>query len=271
MKARAEALVNMVEGVAPATVRQIYYQATVRGVIEKTEAGYAKMQRLLARLRRDGEMDYHDIADNTRWMRKPRTYSSLEEAVTHTARTYRKSLWDNTDEYVEVWLEKDALAGVIFPVTSEFDVPLMVSRGYASLSFLHSAAEDMNLEERPCYIYHLGDWDPSGQDAARHIEETLRELAPDAEIYFERLAVTHRLIELLALPSRPTKRSDTRSKNWRGDSVELDAIHPDELRGIVRCHIEGHLSPEQFKVLKVAEESERELLQSWVESLEAAE
>ncbi len=157
---------------------------------------------------------------------------------------------------------------MIFPVTSEFDVPLMVSRGYASLSFLHSAAEDMNLEDRPCYIYHLGDWDPSGQDAARHIEETLRELAPDAEIYFERLAVTRRLIELFGLPSRPTKRSDTRSKNWHGDSVELDAIHPEELRGIVRCNIEAHLSPEQFKVLKVAEESERGLLQHWAERLE---
>ena len=167
MEARAEALVDIVSEIAPATVRQVFYQATVRGVIEKTEAGYAKVQRLLAQLRRAGDIDYHDTA--------------------------------------------------------------------------------------------------------RHIEETLRELAPDAEINFERLAVTPYLIDWLDLPGRPTKRSDTRSKYWRGDSVELDAINPDQLRHIVQITIEAHLSPEQFRVLKVAEESEREVLQSWVESLEAAE
>ena len=164
MEARAEALIDIVEEIAPATVRQVFYQATVRNVIEKTEAGYAKVQRLLADLRRDGEIDYRNIADNTRWMRKPETYSSIQAAVDDTATFYRKSLWDNTDVYCEVWLEKDALSGVLWPVTSKYDVPLMVSRGYASLSFLHSAAESMDAEERPCHVYHLGDWDPSGQD-----------------------------------------------------------------------------------------------------------
>ncbi len=133
-----------------------------------------------------------------------------------------------------------------------------------------NAAETMGYEERPCHIYHLGDWDPSGQDAARHIEETLRDLAPDAEIYFERIAVTQDQIEEWDLPSRPTKSSDTRSRKWRGgDSVELDSIHPDELRQLVQDVIEEHLPPEKFAVLKVAESSERELLLSWAESLEA--
>jgi len=272
MEARAEALIDIVAEIAPATVRQVFYQATVRGVIEKTEAGYAKVQRMLADLRRDCEIDYRDIADNTRWMRKLKTYSSLEEAVNYAARTYRKRLWDNTDVYCEVWLEKDALSGVLWPVTSKYDVPLMVSRGYASLSFLHSAADTMEGEGRPCHVYHLGDWDPSGQDAARAIEVTLRKLAPDAEIYFERIAVTQDQIEQWDLPSRPTKSSDTRSRKWRGgDSVELDSIHPDELRQLVQDVIEEHLPPDEFKILKVAEASERELLQAWAESVEAAE
>ena len=164
MEARAEALVDIVTDIAPATVRQVFYQATVRGVIEKTEGGYSKVQRLLADLRRDGEIDYSDIADNTRWMRKPDTYSSIQEAAQNTARFYRKSLWNDTNVYCEIWLEKDALSGVLRPITKKYDVPLMVSRGYASLSFLHSAAESMDAEERPCHVYHLGDWDPSGQD-----------------------------------------------------------------------------------------------------------
>jgi hypothetical protein len=78
--------------------------------------------------------------DNTRWQRKPRTFNGIEEALQHTAQFYRKSLWADAGSYVELWLEKDALAGVVLPVTSMFDVPLMVARGYASLSFLYSAA-----------------------------------------------------------------------------------------------------------------------------------
>jgi len=139
MEARADALIEIVTEIAPCTVRQVFYQATVRGVIEKTEAGYGKVQRMLTDLRRDGEIDYSDVADNTRWMRKPRTWSSLKLAVEQTAATYRKALWDDAGEYVEIWLEKDALSGVLWPITSKYDVPLMVSRGYASLSFLHSA------------------------------------------------------------------------------------------------------------------------------------
>lgn len=173
MKARTEFLINIVADIAPCTVRQVFYQAMVRDIVEKTEAGYGKVQRMLAQLRRDGFIGWDDIVDNTRFMRKPRTWSSLKSAVDRTAATYRKALWDETDSYVEIWVEKDALTGVIFPVTSKYDVPLMPARGYSSLTFLHSAAEDMEDEDRPCHVYHLGDWDPSGQDAARHAPATL--------------------------------------------------------------------------------------------------
>jgi hypothetical protein len=122
-----------------------------------------------------------------------------------------------------VWLEKDALAGVVYPITSSYDMPLMVARGYASLSFLHSAAEYINSLDVPTYIYHLGDFDPSGVNAGEKIEQTLREMAPDAEIEFERVAVQHWQIEAWNLPTRPTKASDTRAKNFGDISVELKA------------------------------------------------
>ena|SRR5262249_32462554 len=82
---------------------------------------------------------------------KPRTFDSVEQALRDTAAFYRKSLWTDADAYVEIWLEKDALAGVVLPVTSMFDVPLMVARGYASLSFLHDAAEAINGLNVPAY------------------------------------------------------------------------------------------------------------------------
>jgi hypothetical protein len=258
MEARRQALLDIVEAMEPMTVRQVFYQATVRGVVDKTESGYAKVQNDLAEMRRCGELPYGWIVDNTRWQRKPRSYTSIEQALQETARFYRKDLWHAADEYVEIWLEKDALSGVVLPVTEMYDCPLMVARGYASLSFLHSAAEAIEYIGKPTFIYHLGDFDPSGVNAGEKIEETLRELAPSAEIHFERIAVTPRQIEAWSLPTRPTKRSDTRSKDFGEISVELDAIEPARLRAIVAMVIEDHLPEHQFKVLKAAEESERQ-------------
>jgi hypothetical protein len=258
---RREALLAIVEGGRPMTVRQVFYQATVRGLVEKAESGYGKVQTDLTVMRRAGELPYDWLADNTRWQRKPRTFRSVEEALRDTAAFYRKNLWLDADAYVEIWLEKDALSGVIYPVTSMYDVPLMVARGYASLSFLFSAAEYINTLDVPAYIYHLGDFDPSGVNAGEKIEETLRDLAPDADIVFERIAVTEEQITDWDLPTRPTKASDTRAKAFGSTlSVELDAIEPNQLRALVQATIERHLPAEQFEVLKAAEESERDII-----------
>jgi len=254
----------------PMTVRQVYYQATVRNVIEKTEAGYGKIQTDLVQMRRAGSLPYDWLADNTRWQRRPRTYDGVQAALEDTARFYRKSLWADADGYVEIWLEKDALAGVIMPVTSMYDVPLMVARGYASLSFLHSAAEYIREIDVPAYIYHFGDYDPSGVNAAEKIESTLREMAPDAKIHFERVAVTPEQIDQWLLPTRPTKLSDTRSKGFGSVSVELDAIPPDDLRELVRTVIEWHVPRHQFEIMKVAEASEREIIKRLVSGLEVS-
>jgi hypothetical protein len=266
---RRDALFEIIADMRPMTVRQVFYQASVRGIIEKTEAGYGKVQHDLVLMRRAGVLPYDWLTDATRWQRKPQTFGGVEEALTETARFYRKSLWADADSYVEVWLEKDALAGVIYPVTSTYDVPLMVARGYASLSFLHSAAEYINDLEVPAYIYHLGDFDPSGVNAGEKIEETLNDLAPDAEIHFERIAVTPRQIEAFDLPTRPTKQTDSRSRNFGDISVELDAIEPAELRHIVQAAIENHLPLERLKVLQAAEQSERELIGNLVRSVAA--
>jgi hypothetical protein len=257
---RREALLAIIDDGKPMTVRQVFYQATVRGLVEKAESGYAKVQTDLTVMRRAGDLSYDWLADNTRWQRKPRTFDSVESALQETAQFYRKSLWRDADSYVEIWLEKDALAGVVYPITNMYDVPLMVARGYASLSFLYSAAEHINELSVPTYIYHCGDFDPSGVNAGEKIGETLRELAPDAKIYFERIAVTPEQISEWDLPTRPTKTSDTRSKGFGTISVELDAIEPNQLRSLVQDAIEQHLPADRFEVLKAAEESEREII-----------
>lgn len=260
MAARNEALIRIVAEIRPCTVRQTYYQATVRGIVEKTEAGYDKVQRALVELRMSGRIPFRSITDNTRWQIKPNTHDSVKDALEETARLYRRAVWSDVDAYVEFWLEKDALAGVVQPITAKYDVPLMVARGFSSISFLHSAAEDINALDKPANIYHLGDHDPSGVCAGEKIEETLRKFAPGADIHFQRLAVLPDQIAAWKLPSRPTKKTDSRAKNFAGDSVELDSVHPDQLRHLVELHILEHLPESQMKVLRVAEESEREIL-----------
>jgi hypothetical protein len=266
---RREKLYEIIEAMRPMTVRQVFYQASVRGFVEKSEAGYSKVQTDLVQMRRAGNLPYAWLADNTRWQRKPETFDGVADALNETARFYRKALWADAADYVEIWLEKDALAGVVMPVTSLYDVPLMVARGYASLSFLHSAAEYIGTLDVPTYIYHLGDFDPSGVNAGEKIEQTLREMAPNAEIIFERLAVNAEQIAEWDLPTRPTKTTDTRAKNFGDISVELDAIEPGQLRGLVEEALQYHLPAQKLRVLQVAEESERTLIRKLVASMGA--
>jgi hypothetical protein len=254
----------------PMTVRQVFYQATVRSLIAKTENGYGQVVDDLTKMRQSGMLPYHWLVDSTRMQRKPRTFGSPREAAQETAAFYRKALWALADEYVEIWIEKDALTGVVFPITSEYDVPLMSARGYSSLSFLHSAAETIIERDVPTFIYHLGDFDPSGVNAGECVDRTLKEMAPDADITFERLAVTPDQIRDWRLPTRPTKKQDSRAKRFGVDvpSVELDAIHPDRLRALVRDAIERHLPARELEVLKAAEASERELFRSWAAQMQ---
>ena len=241
----------------PCTVRQVFYLAMVRGLVPKLETGYAKVQRLLVEMRLADELPWEWLADNTRWSRKPASYTNLAEATDWWSAGYRRSLIPALG-HVEIWLEKDALAGVIYPVTAEWDVPLMVTRGFASLSFLHGAAMAMDDYETATF-YYLGDHDPSGTSIDANVERRLRQWRPDVDLNFKRIAVTETQIADWNLPSRPTKQTDTRIKSWTGgESVELDAIEPETLRGLVRDAIESHVDPDVYARIRTVEAAERQ-------------
>jgi hypothetical protein len=106
----------------PQTMRGVFYQATVRGLIDKTEPGYKVVQRCLADMRRSSMLPFDYIADSTRWMRKPTTHSDVEAVLFDAWRYYRKAIWNSQADYVEVWMEKDALAGVIYEVTGRGNI-----------------------------------------------------------------------------------------------------------------------------------------------------
>ena len=266
-----DAIREVLEKDHPQTVRQVFYALTVRGVITKAEIEYHRtVIRLLVGMRETGEIPFDWLADNTRWQRKPATFVGLDSCLNNTAKAYRRDLWAAAPLYLEIWCEKDALAGVLVEETEVYDVPLMVARGYASISFLHSAAKAIEAKGKPAHIYHFGDLDPSGVDAARDIEAKLRRYASGAEIHFERPAVTREQVERWNLPTRPTKTTDTRAKKFIGTSVELDAIPAAKLRGLVKKSIEKHIDKQQLNLLRIAEKSERELLTKWATTLMGA-
>ena len=130
---RENAILSWTEAHHPVTIRGIFYKMSSLDLVEKTESGYRTVQGLCKSLRQERRLDFSWISDNTRWMRRPTTYNSLQDCLLDAGRYYRKSLWNTQNQYCEIWCEKDALTGTIYPVIEKWDVPLMVSRGYASL------------------------------------------------------------------------------------------------------------------------------------------
>jgi hypothetical protein len=293
MAERARFFVDYAAAHGPVTVRQLYYRAEVLGLpgIDKTESSYAKTQRQVLALRRAGRLDYQHIADATRWMRKSRTYDSVAAALQHTAQFYRKALWRDATDHVEIWVEKDALAGVIFPVTEEYDVALMVARGFCSETFCFEAVEAAKQFDRPYWVYYLGDLDRAGRDAATSLKEKLERFGAlnRVLVLFEQIAIEAADVlrfnerdgralvflhgvtqpdDLRSLPTRTPKRTSAADCNWPHPyAIELDAIEPDDLRRIVRTAIERHLPADQLRILKIAETSERTLIAGLVDQI----
>ncbi|MFN2488795.1 MAG: hypothetical protein ABR529_03460 [Actinomycetota bacterium] len=284
-------LFQICEANHPVTVRQAFYQAVSLGLVAKSEAEYdntvgrllsemrmwwfehvegpsADMSELEALASKNG-IPFEWIVDNTRWKQQPTTYLSTDEAMNALAKSFRRDLWDEAKAYVEIWVEKDALAGVLYQVTEEYDVPLMPAHGYSSISFLKQAAQSISRYwyDKPAYIYLFGDRDPSGLDAHRDIEDKLRMFAPSVSWHFRRVAVTLRQIDEWNLQTRPTKKSDPRAKNFKGESVELDAIPPQTLRDLVRKCVTKHVDEKRLEELRRTEEAERAILQSGAQVL----
>ena len=243
----------------PQSVRHVFYRLCSTGHVPKDEKGYRTVQRKLIDLREADIVPWDWVSDGTRWRHQEQSFDSMADAVRFTADTYRRDAWRRTPTYVEVWCESDSIAGVLTSETDRYNVPLMVSRGFSSRSYLHRAAKEIEAEGRKAHLYYIGDWDPSGKMIPEKIMEQLTRHAPDAEIHFERLLVNPDQIEEWELPTKPAKRS-THSKGFVGGTVEAEAVPAQVTRRILREAIEQHLDMREIAVMRVAEESERGIL-----------
>lgn len=252
----------------PMTVRQVFYALTTRGTVAKTQSGYNQIGYHLLQMRRRGVLPYGFISDNTRWMRKPNTYGSLEAYLKQGQRAYRRALWAEQGAYLEIWCEKDALAGVLYEVTAAWDVPLMVTRGFPSETFLYEAADNLNAQTKPAFLYFFGDHDPSGQNITESTEARLRGFG--ADFHFQQVAVLPWQIQTWGLPTRPTKTTDTRARNWKGGSVELDAVPANRLRQLAEGVITRHVNHEALEWTRRIEEAERKTFEQVVRDFQAS-
>ncbi len=272
MASRAElealdaALVKITRTYAPITVRGAFYQAVSRGLVPKDETkGYRLVQRRLLKLRESLDIPYGWITDGSRTVYGHVRYRNADEFARSVKTRYRQDYWAEADEYVEIWIEKEALAGVVKPVVvDEFGLDLYVTRGFASVTYLQEAADDISLEDRPVYVYLFTDYDPAGMNIADRVEQELSERAgDDSMVHVERVPVTPEQIRAYDLPTRPTKRSRRKSLTYyeatHGSvSVELDAMPPDVLREEVRQRIERHMDPWRLEQMRMVEREERE-------------
>ena len=242
------------------TVRGIYYHLTTLGLIPKTEAGYQKVARDCRVLRMKGDMPFDWIADSTRWMRKENSFGSVESFLDNTVRTYRRDLMLACGLDIEVWLEKDALSGVFYPVTEKYDIPLMVSRGFASLTFLHSAA--LQLTDG-AFIYIFTDYDAAGAGIEEKIAEGLREFS-NKTIHVKRAMLSREQVVNWNLPTRDPKANDM--KRGYDFCAELDAVPPSKLREEVEACITEHVSSSQLNQLREIEALERDSIMTFAKS-----
>ena len=245
----------------PQGVRHLFFRIceTPYYLVPKTEAGYQVIKRKSLDLRKAGRVPWAWVSDGTRWRRQAESFDSPAEAVRFVAETYWRDLWRRTPAYVEVWCESDSMAGVLIGETDRYNVPLMASRGFSSKTYLYRAAKDIEEQGRPAYLYYVGDWDPSGKMIPEVIERDLRAFAPRAEIHFERLLVTPEQITSWNLPTKPAKAS-THAKNFKGGTIEAEAIPAHVARQLVREAIERHLDMREVEVMQAAEVSEAEYL-----------
>lgn len=256
------AIIAAVEADYPVTLRGVYYRAVSASAVPKTENGYKAVGRRLLVLRRDGRISYDKITDGTRYVLHQTVHDDVEDALNETARLYRRNLWRDQHLRIHLFTEKDAISGVVAPIAYQWCVPLGVLRGYCSESFAWEMAAEIAHFNVPTIVYQLGDHDPSGVGAWNDFQTKVARFAPNADLTFERLAVTADQITEFSLPTRPTKKSDTRARDFTGESVEVDAIPAPILRRLVSDAIEQHIDPHEYQAALAVERSERSMLRS---------
>jgi hypothetical protein len=247
------------------TLRQLFYQFVSRDLLANTQKNYKKLGQIVNDARLAGLIDWNRIEDRTRGVEALATWDSPSDIVAACASQFRNDLWGDQPCRVEVWIEKEALAGVFERVCNELRVPYLSCRGYTSQSEMWRASQRLlryTKDGQEVHILHFGDHDPSGIDMSRDITERLAIFGVDLE--FERLALNMDQVEEHNPPPNPAKLTDTRATayiaRFGDESWELDALDPTILSGMVRDAVTKLLDAKKWKHAVKEEEEHKRLL-----------
>lgn len=248
------------------TLRQLYYQFVSRDLIPNRQSEYKRLGRIINDARLAGLIDWEHIVDRTRETTLYSAWENPADIIATSAQQYAIDRWEDQPNHVEVWIEKDALAGVFERVCREFQVPLLSCRGYTSQSTMWYSAQRLRrhaeLDDKTIVVLHFGDHDPSGIDMTRDIQERLELFRVDLEV--RRLALNMDQVNKYNPPPNPAKETDSRCAGYidaYGDeSWELDALEPDVLADLVRRNVTKLLDKRAWKASGERQERERQLL-----------
>jgi hypothetical protein len=250
---RVFGLAQILKREQPITVRGAFYRAVSAGLFPNTaDEHYDCASRLILQMRRLGLVPYGYVVDSTRRRLKPSSWSGLADYAQTVAHAYRKDLWSRQPEYIEIFVEKDAMAAVIEKVTSEFDIHLNVIRGQVSETFVFDVSEVWKEIEKPVVAYYLGDHDPAGLAIEATLRRKLEKFGTPAASW-ERLAITPEDFANPGLLGFPVKKTFNKSGKptgiWKpyvdefGDRcIEVDALPAVEVRERIETAILSHVT-----------------------------
>jgi hypothetical protein len=254
------------------TLRQLYYQHVVRNYITNEEKSYKRLGKLLSDARLAGLTDWDAIEDRVRVPVVPSQWDSLEDILESVYASFRLPRWENQSHYAELWVEKDALSGVLRPMAREFHVTMMVNKGYSSQSAMYEASKRfIEAEERgqTTRLFYLGDHDPSGEDMVRDIQDRLETFG--SEVIVTKIALTMPQIVQYNPPPNPAKMSDSRADKYvakhGAESWEVDALPPEALQDLIREALESVVDAAKMNAVMEREETEKKLLRKAVKNL----
>lgn len=225
------------------TLRQVYYQLVARDYIPNNERSYKNTGELINNARLAGLIDWHAIQDRTRNLRKNSHWADPSDIMESVLYSYAIDKRFDQPNYIEVWVEKDALIGIVQQISSKLDVPCFSCRGYVSASEMWVASQRFIRQEdrERRVILHLGDHDPSGKDMTRDISERLELFGAEVEV--QRIALNWDQIEEYGPPPNPAKLSDSRAKSYireyGKESWELDALEPCVLESLIHDEVDA--------------------------------
>lgn len=249
------------------TLRQLYYQHVARGLIENTERNYKKLGSIISDGRLAGLIDWDAIEDRTRNLRGLSHWDNPADIIGAAAHSFRIDKWENQYNRVEVWVEKDALVGVIERVCQRYDVNYFACRGYTSQSEMYAAAQRIAQyieNSQDVHILHLGDHDPSGIDMTRDIRDRIEMFLEGLGCDISRLALNWDQVELYNPPPNPAKTTDSRFDGYQelygAESWELDALEPAVISDLIERHILALRDDDRWDASVACEQEHKTLL-----------